>query len=170
MPTVDFAAPGAEETDLRAAVRALLPYRGVLVHPSITDTGANISATPSKSFDTEDHDTDGFHDPATNPERVTIPAGVSKVRLTAGLETGSQTVGTYMTAMIRKWDGATLTSNFAGRGYTETYVNTTGNWRVQAWSAILEVVAGDQFALGIFASDTSVDVGTRTFLGLEVLE
>ena len=40
-----------------------------------TATGTNLS------FDTEVYDTDGFHSPSVNPSRITIPAGVSKIKL-----------------------------------------------------------------------------------------
>ena len=52
----------------------------------VLDNSAQVIANTAftvKTWDTEAYDTDGYHDNVTNNSRITIPAGVTKVRLTA---------------------------------------------------------------------------------------
>ncbi len=67
--------------------RALFPlvgnsFRGALVRKAI-DQSINDSTTTNITFDTEEIDTDGFHDNAVNNHLFTIPTGIAIVRLFA---------------------------------------------------------------------------------------
>lgn len=67
-------------------------FGGALVNKTADQTISNVTMTPIV-FDGEVYDTDAIHDPATNPSRLTVPAGWSKVRLTASVRWQSNNSG-----------------------------------------------------------------------------
>ncbi|MBI4822673.1 MAG: hypothetical protein HY805_00355 [Nitrospirae bacterium] len=59
-----------------------ITFRGALVGKS-GNVSLPASAWSTIAYDTEVYDTDNIHDNATNNSRLTVPSGVTKVRLTS---------------------------------------------------------------------------------------
>lgn len=77
-------ADAAEATGVKWAAAGGLAFAGARVRKAAAQsigTGAEAAIT----FDTEDFDTDAFHDNSTNPTRVTIPAGLGGRYLVGGV-------------------------------------------------------------------------------------
>ena len=59
-------------------------YVGVSAYKSAAQTISNLTAT-AVTFNTEDFDTDGFHDNSTNTSRFTVPSGKAGKYLLTGM-------------------------------------------------------------------------------------
>jgi len=144
--------------------RALLPFRGALVRRttnfSVSTTGAYV-AVPWQSAV---YDSDALWD-AGQSTRLTVPAGVTKVRLTGNIEW--QTSPTSQLVEIRMNGGGVIGGgSFIVRG-DSGYSNQMRNIA----SAVLPVVAGDWFELTVFVSASGELRGMeRTWFALEVVE
>jgi hypothetical protein len=144
--------------------RALLPFRGALVRRttnfSVSTTGAYVPI----SWQSAVYDSDALWD-AGQPTRLTVPAGVTKVRLTGNIEW--QTSPTSQLVEIRMNGGGVIGGgSFIVRG-DSGYSNQMRNIA----SAVLPVVAGDWFELTVFVSASGELRGMeRTWLALEVVE
>lgn len=144
--------------------RALLPFRGALVRRttnfSVSTTGAYV-AVPWQSAV---YDSDALWD-AGQPTRLTVPAGVTKVRLTGNIEW--QTSPTSQLVETRMNGGGVIGGgSFIVRG-DSGYSNQMRNIA----SAVLPVVAGDWFELTVFVSASGELRGMeRTWFALEVVE
>lgn len=110
------------------------------------------------AWDSEVTDTDGFYD-SGSPTRLTIPSGVSRVRVTANLE--SANYSGYIDVRIYK-NGALASGcvrKISGRG---------GLKMVNLASAPLEVTAGDYFELYVeHAAAQSIAPAPQTWLAIE---
>ena len=105
-PVISAAAPGGQVDSVVAGTNVTVDNTDP-ANPIVSASGgggsfagarANRSGTfalPNTAntailWNAEAFDTNNFHDNITNPERITIPAGVSRVRMTAGLHYASQ--------------------------------------------------------------------------------
>ncbi|MFN4282370.1 MAG: hypothetical protein ACK4NA_07005 [Alphaproteobacteria bacterium] len=144
--------------------RALLPFRGALVRRtanfSVSTTGAYVPIPWQSAV----YDSDALWD-AGQPTRLTVPAGVTKVRLTGNIEW--QTSPTSQLVEIRMNGGAVVGGgSFIVRG-DSGYSNQMRNIA----SAVLPVVAGDWFELAVFVSASGeLRSLERTWFALEVVE
>lgn len=144
--------------------RTLLPFRGALVRRttnfSVSTTGTYV-AIPWQSAV---YDSDALWD-AGQATRLTVPAGVTKVRLTGNIEW--QTSPTSQLVEIRKNGGGVIGGgSFIVRG-DGGYSNQMRNIA----SAVLPVVSGDWFELTVFVSASGELRGmVRTWFALEVVE
>jgi hypothetical protein len=105
------------------------------------------TATPTLiSFDTEDYDTDGFHDNVTNNSRITIPSGKDGYYLITWQATWSQVDGvgsvdcTSQFYMTKNGSTQIMTNNFRNDGTNVDLV-------VQNGTILLSLVAGDYITL-----------------------
>ena len=144
-------------------------HRGCLVYLDAnqsTSTGGSATI----NFDQEDYDTDSIHDNSTNNERLTVPSGVTKVRLTARISWSSNSTG-YRQATILE-NGVNM---LAEPSVTTNAVNGTDT-EILLVSAVVRVVANDYFTLTAFQnSGGNLDVrgftdGRRTWFAMEILE
>lgn len=117
-----------------------------LVNRSSTASMANGDNTIS--WNNEVVDTDGWHDNATNPSRLTVPSGVSRVRVGYNTEMGG--AGDYVTQIYK--NGSVLTG--AG-GQARQDAQSAGNDFNHGWTPPLDVTAGDYFELVLNNSTTS---------------
>ena len=146
---------------------------GALVYLDANQSLTNLTWT-AINFDQEDYDTDALHDNATNNSRLTVPTGITRVRLTGkvGFQSGD--------VLIRE---ATFRKNgleaYAGRAAHRfgDGTQTTGNvTRINIQSPILTVTAGDYFELYAFqdsggALNALGDVdGEATWFAMELIE
>jgi hypothetical protein len=143
--------------------RALLPFRGALVRRS-TNFSVSTGGYVAIPWESAVYDSDALWD-AGQATRLTVPAGVTKVRLTGNIEW--QTSPTSQLVEIRKNDGAVVGGgSFIVRG-DSGYSNQMRNIA----SAVLPVVAGDWFELAVFVG-TSGELRSleRTWFAIEVVE
>jgi hypothetical protein len=144
--------------------RVMLPFRGALSRRS---TNLNISATSTYfaiPWQSAVYDTDGFWS-AGQPTRLTVPAGVTKVRMVANIEW--QTSPLAQLVEVRMNGGPAVGGgSFIVRG-DSGYTNQMRNIA----SAVLPVVSGDWFELMVYIGSTGELKGThRTWLAIEVVE
>lgn len=141
------------------------PFRGAMVKKSADQTGANYSAGPVVAWDAEVYDTDSIHDTVTNNSRLTVPSGVSWVRLSGmlyvNLLTASQEISYYVqkngTAPFTGWAG-----NRNDTDSTDVYSNFC--------TAPISVSPGDYFETVIFTNDTSITVSEAgSWFAMEIL-
>jgi uncharacterized protein YaiE (UPF0345 family) len=115
-----------------------------------------------------DYDTSGFWS-AGNPSRLTIPAGVKKVRLHTNLQFASATFTSATNAFVNFLKNGS--NNFRGNGLAS---NTSGyqDSGFTAVSGVIPVVAGDYFEVRWQASraGTAVLVAASSQFSIEVVE
>ena len=139
--------------------RVMLPFKGALVRRAST---LSITTTPtSVPFTDATYDTDAFWS-GSAPTRLTVPAGVTKVRLWARLRWtgGSANHG----ARIYK-NGAAFVGQGdfkAASGYTDADYSFG--------SAVVAVTAGDYFELQPYASATRTGAANELQFAIEVVE
>lgn len=121
-----------------------------LVHRSSNQAIAGVTTT-TVQWNAEVVDTDGWHDNVTNPSRLTVPAGVSRVRVTANLVTEATASGQFVMTMLK--NGA----DFIGSARSES--DTAGTDSVNGMSAIVAVVPGDYFEVQVYSTG-AIDIGS----------
>lgn len=157
-----------EVVEQTQAITQYRPYKGALVKKSADQTAANYTALTAMAFNSETYDTDSFHDNATNNTRLTVPLGVTKVRLSGQVRIANGTIGDWAYLAVQKngslvWDG--VPSSFIGD-------LTGGTHALTITSSVVDVVAGDYFELYFqVESDNSIDItATRSWFSIEVVE
>lgn len=129
--------------------------RGALVTKAADQTGANYTSFTYIAWDSENYDTDAIHNNVTNNRRLTVPVGVTKVRLSAAVFVNNITSNIFVNIGIDKNAAASLYT-----GQTTVSVQTFNTQaRLGATTPVIDVVAGDYFEVGLQTqSDTSVDI------------
>jgi hypothetical protein len=118
--------------------------------------------TTTLTWNTELADTDGFHDNVTNNSRLTVPSGVTLVRVTASMEANTGASGQGVLSCTK--NGA----SFAGKFIKDDEAG--GLVRMSAASAIVAVSAGDYFeAQGFVTSANNVLAGDHTWFQIEAI-
>lgn len=142
-------------------------FRGALIYKGSDQTAANFTTLTAMTFDSESYDTEGFHDTVSNTSRLTVPAGVTKVRLTGHARVSSHTANKYTSLFISKNGSYSYVGQVGQVMYSDLTVV-----EVAVTSPVLDVTAGDYFELGLeIETDTSVTVeGTRTWFAMEVIQ
>lgn len=142
-------------------------FRGALVKKSTDQTAANYTTVAAVAWDAEEYDTDTIHDNSTNNTRLTVPSGVTKVRLTASIwlnaVNASEWVQTYFTKA-----GAIFVGGAVQTGYNDTAAANAGCSLV---SPVLSVASGDYFEVMLqVESDTSITVKANlSFFAMEII-
>ncbi len=108
----------------------------------------------------ETYDEGGWHDNATNNTRLTVPSGVTRVRVTAGYRDASS-VGSQFIIRVKK-NGAF----FKGGPMQET--DTAGGDACSIATPVIEVVATDYFEVEVFmVSARTIEVDGAVFFSIE---
>lgn len=139
-------------------------FRGALLNLATSQTG--VSSPTNVSWDTSVEDTDGFYSGAS-PTRLTIPDGVNRVRISAGVRFDNVT-GTEIRAEIFK-NGA----RFLGGAQQEHPNSPTGVQAITLNTQAVQVSTGDYFELQTsMTGGTTYDINGSdvTWFGLEVVE
>lgn len=141
-------------------------YRGALAYKTADQTAANYTSATAIAWDAEDHDTDSIHDNVTNNTRLTVPAGVTRVRIGAIVELSSVTADMYAILTALKNAAA-----FVGGPRTAQEVGATTP-ALTFSSPALTVVAGDYFEVTLLVeTDTSITVESeRSCFWMEIIE
>jgi hypothetical protein len=143
-------------------------FGGALVRKAADQTGANFSAGAAVSWDSETggYDTNAIHDNSTNPSRLTVPSGVTKVRLQAQIYLTSVTSSVPVQFYLMK-NGST---NFVG--FTGNYVSVSdASSTMNISSPVLPVTSGDYFEAAVYTTDSSVTVKNEySWFSIEVIQ
>jgi hypothetical protein len=137
-------------------------FRGCLVYSS-----TNLTYTTSDTellWNSEYYDTDGIHSTSTNTGRLTVPAGVTKIKLTCCAQYTSSSSGTYTIARIYK-NG--VTSYFRWISATPLGVG------IAITTPAFIVTADDYFQFYLFAqagSGTLTNNAPNTSFAMEIIE
>lgn len=145
-------------------------FRGCLVYRSSAQT-ISTGSTTEVLFDAEEFDTDGIHSTSSNTGRLTVPTGVTKVRLSfrtafAANTTGSRTFSVYK--------NGSAVNYFTGK-HTETVTPTSSGAAAYVLNVPpITVVAGDYFSLHVTQdSGGDLDLPATTILtygSMEIIE
>lgn len=142
-------------------------FKGALLSKSANQT-LTTAVTTAVTFDGELYDTDGFHDNSTNNERLTIPAGVSIVKLAGNIRYASNTTGSRLLA-IRK-NGSIF---IQGLPYARMHPTVAESFEMNVSTAPVYVSAGDYFELVVSQNsggDLDVNVSVTDWFSIEVIE
>ena len=118
-----------------------LAFRGALVSKS-ADQSLNNSQITAITFDTEIYDTSAIHDTITANTRLTVPSGVTRVKLSAKAMFATNGTGARI-AWIYKGG----TSAYPGSAHVSVTPVSSGTTDIVLESPVLTVVAGDYFEL-----------------------
>lgn len=153
-PTVGGTPPASWGTALRENQMSFARPPGCSVA-----TGAGGYSLPSSTWvsvpftGTDIRDTDGFHDPGSNPDRITVPAGLGGFYAFAGQATiaGNSTGSRQMRLMINGSASRPL-----------CYIPLTGSTvtAVLPISELVELTAGDYVQLQIQSTASATIVGS----------
>ena len=148
--------------------RIPLPFKGALLQRSTDLT--NVSFPVLVPFQSTVYDTDAFWS-ASNPSRITIPTGVTKVRLqgSMSLKPSASSGGVFVSFEKNGAGSAVGSGVFTVRQGTSGYTNND----FAANTAVIPVTAGDYFELRVNSTSSSWDdiqAGNRTWFAVEVVE
>ena len=168
--------PSGDDTNIdlrlsgKGTGRVIIPFRGCLVYLDANQSIPNSSGT-SINFDQEDYDTDSVHDNITNNTRLTVPSGVTKVRLTARGYFATNSTG-VRSLSINKNSGSYVGLAAA----SENSPSATSSDYINVISPVLIVAGGNYFELMAFqSSGGSLNLigsasGTATWFAMEIIE
>ena len=148
--------------------RAMLPFKGALVRR--TNNLTSVSPPISVPWQAVTYDSDGFWD-AGNPARLTVPAGVTKVRLAGSLALLASSIAGGVFLSFEK-NGAGDIPGAAAATFRQGSTGYTNN-DFATFTAVLPVTAGDWFQLRVnFTSPSwnAILANSRSWLALEVVE
>jgi len=140
-------------------------FRGALVKDAANHTLSDSTFTVL-TFDTEAYDTDTIHDTVTNSSRLTVPSGVTKVRVTGMVSWSANATGIrYSYIYINN------SPSYTGRGAIHQDGSSTSQLDQAISTAIVEVTSGDYFELFSYqSSGGNLDVLSSTWLAMEIIE
>jgi hypothetical protein len=116
-------------------------FIGASVYHSTTQS-TTTSVVAKKDFDSEDFDTDGFHDNSTNNSRLTIPTGMGgKYLVVASIDWASNSTNERYVAIIKNNTTEYATSRITANSTAET---------AQSVSAVLDLAAGDYVEVQVY--------------------
>lgn len=150
--------------DNDSRITVLETFKGALINKSAGGSIPSGSWT-SLTFDTEQYDTDAWHSTVTNTDRLTVPSGVSKVRLCAQAGWASSATGARGLRIIKNADSAPAI------GLPNLFLpGQTGGNSLNVQSSVIDVTPGDYFRLQAYqASGAGLDLLTPTWFAIEVV-
>lgn len=161
--TIDFVGDGVTVTstggsptgnDVTVTISGGGSFRGALAYNSTNLTNISTGFT-TPTFNSEHYDTDAIHDTSTNTDRLTVPTGVTKVRVSFRLNISSATIPEWRCFINKNGSGAYIGSNHAYKtnsGFTDDFGS--------AATAVIPVTSGDYFTIQYQTTS-----GTYTVLG-----
>ena len=144
-------------------------FKGCLVTFS-SDFTLATSTNDELTFNTEAYDTDSIHDNATNNTRLTVPTGITRIKLKAFVEweANSNTSGTRITQILRNgttiWTGTVIEHENNPPSLKAVYHNLI--------TPVITVIATDYFEIRIW-QDSGVNFtinSTTTWFAMEIIE
>ena len=148
--------------------------RGALAYRTTTQSISNAVWT-SCLFTQEAYDTDNIHDNAINPNRLTVPAGVTRVRFHAGLQFVANFTGIRLIRMRK--NGLLLSVDDDRSAYQpwvtfSPHIQNVFDHGTAYTSGLCRVDTGDWFELQCYQSSGGNlnTIGSRPFLEMEIIE
>lgn len=134
-----------------------------------TQVTAGASSGAVVGFDSEAYDTDTIHDTSTNNSRLTVPSGVTRVKLKAKVQ-AKVTSGTDIQIYFYK-NGSNA---FAGNA-TSSNVGSTAYDYFPIETPTITVAATDYFEIYVYSDDDVLTVnhassGYSTWFAMEIIE
>lgn len=158
--------PGVPTVSIDEGTDYNRPFRGALAYFNANKSSATLPYFPA--WDATEYDTDGFWS-AANPSRLTIPAGIKKVRLSALLHPE----GTGFTADNERlvWDIYKNGAVFRGSGQSGSRMGYY-NVGITIQTAVINVVPGDYFEVRFNSGTAATKTysAQRSYFSLEVVE
>lgn len=131
-------------------------FRGALVTKAADQTTANYTGAAAIAWDSEAYDTDSIHDNVTNNTRLTVPSGVTKIKLGCGIALSSISSNGIF---VRVFKNGSNTFDTAGSGQLMLNNSDSTNARGNFWTPVLSVTAGDYFEINLSVNtDNSITV------------
>ena len=139
-----------------------LAFRGALAYIGASVPTINTSELTKVDFATEDYDTSAIHDNSTNPSRMTVPAGVTRIRLLCSIAFAVNGSGERQVEFLKN-------NSSSYNGYT--YLLGSYFPTVLVSSPVLTVIAGDYFEVQVWQSSGSpLNLGAASWFAMEVIE
>jgi hypothetical protein len=151
-----------------------MAFSGALVKKGSDQTTANFTAAfTALTWDTETFDVGGWHDTGSNTSRLTVPSGVTHVKLTGAVGISAITGATSSIYLAVFKNGDTnVATRLINMPLVGPLVMSGGDYQLSLASGPLAVTPGDYFELVILiTSDTSVTVtAAQSFFAIEAVE
>lgn len=147
-------AGAGDPTDLTAQQARVILRNACMVRKAADQTAANYTASANVAWDQEVYDDGTWHDNATNNSRLTVPTGITRVRVGARIALANVTASVRILMSILKngsgvFDGA-VAHEGSSPGTSPSFALASGP---------IPCVATDYFEINLFvATDTSIDV------------
>ena len=148
-------------------------FRGALVYNSSSES--LISGTPKLlSFDSEDYDTSDIHDIVVNNTRLTVPSGVTKIKVSAQVYISDADITKLNSGSIALYKNGS--NVFAGNARATVFKPESTDGYFAVTSPILIVDADDyfEFRCSVSTSDftalTAESGSHRTWFSMEIIE
>lgn len=162
----DSATQIATQQSIKAYVDTENAHRGALVYKSANQSIGNATLV-TLTWDSEDYDTDSIHDTVTNNHRLTVPAGVTKVRVSVSLDWDPHATGYRRLDIIHSAGGRGLTSQ------RTLPVDGAATQSQSATSTVVSVTAADYFYVRVYQnSGGSLDINAvaAVWFSMEIIE
>jgi hypothetical protein len=131
-------------------------FSGALVHKSADQTTADYTAGAQIAWNAEEYDIGGWHDTVTDNSRLTVPSGVSRVRLYGNVLLDAISASNTISAFFIKNGGG---ARYSGEASMKTEISAATTHRLNIASPVLEVSPGDWFEFRLqVETDTSITV------------
>lgn len=143
--------------------------QGALVKKSASQSVNNNTLT-ILSFNTEDYDKGGWHDNSTNNSRLTVPSGVTLVKVFGSVRFAASATGDRLTRMLQ--NGDSLVAGLPGQSWAAS-ASGANRSRLNWMSPPLEVSAGDYFEQEVWQSSggaLNAETDPTTFFGITELD
>ena len=145
-----------------------VPFRGALVHNSAKQVIGSGAGSVVLNFNEETYDTDNIHDISTNNERLTVPAGVSHIRIFAQIS-GEINANTGRLQVTFGGSPSALLAGITGVKDHSTVVESTFN----LISPVVAVSPGDYVTVSV-AQTTGVNLNvsqsTNIHFAMEIID
>lgn len=141
----------------------LSTFKGCLVKRS-TDLAIPNAVVTTINFDQEDYDTNSIHDNSTNNTRLTVPVGVSKVRVTATAQFPNAGGSLRSFTICKNGAPPYPVADVRGVIATTMYMHLS--------SPVISVISGDYFEVLTYQDSGSTLTINKDYLrfGLEIVE
>lgn len=140
---------------------------GVYKNGSLNYSSSTLTPIPC---DLELFDTDNIHDNIINNERLTVPSGVTKVKLRGFVEHDQVSVGEY-TSMYLKKNNTGFSPNLSIYSLTKYQIVASEKNRLEINTDILNVTGGDFFHLELFSNNSTPDISNGAiYFEMEIIE
>jgi hypothetical protein len=150
-----------------------MAFSGALINKAANQTSANFSSAAAITWDTEQYDVGTWHDTGSNTSRLTVPSGVTHVRLSARVSVDALTNGALCYIWIAKNGQTTFPTRHVSLPHRAAYMSS-GGIHTTLVSGPLAVTPGDWFEVFLHIptdSSTTIIGGTdSSWFAIEAIE